>query len=198
MSARAVILVLKSLYGGVAFGLVTAVVCWLSWDPSLLVAQPYIAPAREYKVKGVFLYSFGRYVEWPAIDEAPDFVIGVLGDSLIDSTLAGVAQKKELKGKRIKIRQFARPDNIEFCHILFISHVVSAEDEQQALQIASGQGMLTVGETTEFTSRGGCIGFLVDGETIRFQINVTATKAERLQLDAKLLRIGEVVSFPAQ
>jgi hypothetical protein len=159
-------------------------------------AQEVIDAAREYQVKGVFLYSFGRYVEWPGDVHRDRFVIGVLGESKIHSTLAQVARRKTLKGQRIQIVRFDSPEQIEGCRILFISRAVSQEEELAALRTVRGQGVLVVGETPEFTHRGGGIGFQVHGSTVRFQINLAVTKEEDLQLDAKLLTIGEVVSFP--
>src|SRR5450432_1916809 len=47
-------------------------------------AQEAIDPRKEYNVKAVSLYAFGRYVTWPetAFQTADSpFVIGVLGDN---------------------------------------------------------------------------------------------------------------------
>jgi len=159
-------------------------------------AQEFIDPAREYKVKGVFLYSFGRHVKWPADVEAERFVIGVLGESRITATLAEIAKKKQLKGRRIEIAEFNSAGEIKPCQILFISRSVELEDEQAALRLVRGKRVLVVGETSEFTRRGGGISFQVDASAIRFQINIAVTRAAGLQLDAKLLKIGKTVSFP--
>ena len=38
---------------------------------------------NEYSVKAVFLYSFGRYIEWPENtfhNESDPFVIGIVGE----------------------------------------------------------------------------------------------------------------------
>jgi len=76
-----------------------------------VIVQEVINPDREASVKAVFLYSYGRYVTWPATFPAKggpgkiedDFVIGVLGDSAVIDKLERIAKKRTISGRPIRL-----------------------------------------------------------------------------------------------
>ena len=91
-------------------------------DPA--TAPPPASPS-EYTVKAVFLYSFGRFVQWPAKTFANDsepFVIGMAGEDPFGRALDEIAAKKTIQDRHIAIRRFAAPDDYRGpCQILFVS-----------------------------------------------------------------------------
>jgi hypothetical protein len=50
--------------------------------------------------------------------------------------------------------------------------------------------VLTVGEGTQFTRRGGMIGFTLMDNKVRFAVNLAAVDAAKLALSAQLLRLA--------
>ncbi|MFY9255119.1 MAG: YfiR family protein [Fuerstiella sp.] len=56
----------------------------------------------EYNVKAVYLYNFGRYVEWPAFESMSTnaFHIGVFGQSNLLPPLQKLARYKKVVDKR--------------------------------------------------------------------------------------------------
>ena len=153
--------------------------------------------SSEYTVKAVFLYSFGRYVQWPETtfkNTADPFVIGVAGEDSFGGALDEIAAKKTIQERRIVVRRFASPDEYrQPCHILFVSRVLS--DEQQAALVAKTQGkpVLVAGESPGFAERGAVVNFIVDGDRIRFELNVNTARQAQLRMDAKLLSLGKPV-----
>ena len=53
--------------------------------------------AQTYRMHSVFIYSFTRYVQWPAAYNQGDFEILVLGDSPILEELKAMAQAKKVR-----------------------------------------------------------------------------------------------------
>jgi hypothetical protein len=156
-----------------------------------------INPQYEYNVKAAFLYSFGRYVEWPkdAFEERSGaFVIGVCGEDPFGQVLDRIAQSKTIQGRHIIIQKMATTEELQPCHILFISRSISIPEQITIINKTRDKATLLVGEVPKFAERGGGINFFLEGGTVRFEINVEAIRQEKLLLDAKLLNLGRKVS----
>jgi hypothetical protein len=156
-----------------------------------------INPQYEYNVKAAFLYSFGRYVEWPKeafADRSGAFILGVCGEDTFGQILDRIAQSKTIQGRRIIIQRMATIEELQPCHILFVSRSIPPAQQIAIINKMRDKGTLLVGEVPGFAERGGGINFFLEGGTVRFEINVEAVRQEKLLLDAKLLNLGKKVS----
>jgi hypothetical protein len=157
-------------------------------------AEPAVTLPGEYTVKAVFLYSFGRYCEWPqtAFDSASSpFVIGLLGEDSFGGAIDDIAAKKTLQERRIVVRRFASVDDYrEPCQILFVSHSVSPDQQAAVIEKVGHSAVLVIGETPGYAERGATANFMVDGDRIRFEINIVNARRAQLRMDAKLLSLG--------
>jgi hypothetical protein len=159
---------------------------------SSAVAQD-VVQQREYNVKAVSLYAFGRYVTWPeTVFAGPTspFIIGVLGGNPFGDALSRIAAKKNLNGRPIEVRELKSPDEGAACHIVFITRTVTQDLEAKVFQQYSGKPVLLVGETPGFAERGGIINFYQSGANVRFELNPERGVQSSLSLDAKLLSLG--------
>lgn len=150
---------------------------------------------REYDLKAVFLLNFGQFVDWPPADLADDdlpFVIGVLGKDPFGTTLDALVQSEMVRNRRITIRRYGSVDEIERCHILFISQS-ERERMGRILDALRGRSILTVGDVPEFSNRSGMILFTVVDNRLRLKINVAETEAAHLTISSKLLRQADLV-----
>lgn len=156
-------------------------------------AEPQ-APA-EYQVKAAFLYDFVKFVEWPAEalsnDRAP-IIVGVLGKDPFGSMLDDVILGKAINGHRIQILHTNSVQDLKVCQIAFIS---SSEVKRLPKILAGlrGSSILTVGEADHFAQLGGMIQFTLEGNKVRFAINVDAAERARLKVSSKLLSLATVV-----
>jgi hypothetical protein len=152
----------------------------------------------EYTVKLAYLCNFGRYVVWPAnADSEKDrgvWVIGVLGDAPFGEAVNELtASGRKINGRSVTVRHFASLDEYQPCHILFVVKTVPSDQQEAAIKMLRGQPVLLVGETADFTTKGGCISFYKEGENVRFEVNLDAIRVCRLQLSSKLLGLAKVV-----
>ncbi|MGA2799357.1 MAG: YfiR family protein [Thermoguttaceae bacterium] len=155
-----------------------------------------INPQYEYNVKAAFLYSFGRYVEWPkdAFDERSGaFVVGICGEDPFEQILDRIAQSKTIQGRRIIIQRMATIEELRPCHILFVSHSIPPAQQITIINKMRDKPTLLVGESPGFAERGGGLKFFLEGGTVRFEINVEAIRQQKLLIDAKLLNLGKKV-----
>lgn len=161
-----------------------------------LGAMPASTPSPEYQVKAVFLFNFAQFVEWPAPafagGNAP-LVIGVLGEDPFGAYLDGLVQNEKIGEHPMVVRRLPDADMAADCHILFLSGSLTGRTEQIIHQL-KGRGVLTVGDTDNFSRLGGMVRFVTENGKIRLRINVTAAKAAGLTISSKLLRWATIVT----
>jgi hypothetical protein len=167
--------------------------CVFSIAGCVASAQPQ-APT-EYQIKAAFLYNFVKFVGWPAEtlsnDRAP-IVVGVLGKDPFGSALDDVILGKAVDGHPIQILRTNSLQDLKACQIAFISSS-EAKRLSEILTGLRGSSVLTVGEADHFAQLGGVIQFTLEGNKVRFAINVDAAERARLKVSSKLLSLATVV-----
>ena len=170
--------------------------CWLAAHASARQPEPS-GLSGEYAVKAAFLYSFGRYIEWPEDtfrNASEPFVIGIVGKDSFDAALNEIAAKKTIQERQIVVRRFATPDQYQQpCHILFVSRSLPKDQQTALIRKTRKTAMFVVGETPGFAENGGGANFYLDGDQVRFEINVATARQSQLRMDAKLLNLGKPV-----
>ena len=152
----------------------------------------------EYEVKAAFINNFARFVEWPDSafsDAAGPVVIGILGDDPFGQTFDIIVSGKHAQGRPIRVTRYAGRADIDTCHILFIS--ASEEHNLDAiLQDVGRRPVLTVGDTERYARRGCIANLFLEGERVRFRVNVDAVERSGLMISARLLRLAHIVHDP--
>ncbi|MDX1483906.1 MAG: YfiR family protein [Alphaproteobacteria bacterium] len=145
---------------------------------------------REYQIKAAFLYNFAILTEWPEARSDTAFRICVAGANPFGASLRALAGKK-VKGRRIVPRQVTNLGEARRCDILFVE---TAADYGDLLEDLRDAPVLTVSSTPGFTRRGGIIGFTVEGNRLRFEVNLTAARRAGVVLRSRLLRLAKIVA----
>lgn len=149
----------------------------------------------DYQVKAAYVYNFGKFVKWPAsytASQASSFPICVLdGDpfgSVLQSTLAG----ETIGARPVTVKRLPKPQDATGCYILFIN---STEDSHlKGILGAIGQAsVLTVSDMPDFSKRGGMIQFVLEGERVRFEINLRNAEGAGLAVTSDLLKVAVAV-----
>jgi hypothetical protein len=163
----------------------------------MLLALPgrAAAPPGEYQVKAVYLFNFGRFVEWPPrVFEAADtpFVIGIFGDDPFGATVDEVVRGEKVGTRPIVVERFRDTAAIGRCHILFIGRV-DAPRLDEALAAVRGRSVLTVTDVDGAERQGAIIVLYNQNNRIRMRINLPQARASDLVISSKLLRPAEVI-----
>ena len=157
-----------------------------------LLAMPLRAqPVTEQDVKAVFLYKFTNFVEWPdaAWQGSGPFRFCVAAGkemtAIIERTLAG----EKVKGRAVETKVITAADEAHDCHILFIGRTENARAPALLAGVRT-LPVLTVGESDDFVTSGGVIGFVVVDNRVRFDINLENAKRGGLTLSSRLLQVA--------
>jgi hypothetical protein len=153
------------------------------------ILQAQAPKASEFQVKAAYLFNFGRFVQWSDPGTSETFEICVLGSdpfgSALDSTLAGGT----IAGKNVTAKRIARPQDVNSCRVLYIS---SSEEGRlrEDLQALDKARVLTVSDIPGFSERGGMIGFVSEGNRVRFDVNLDSAAGAGLTLSSELLKVA--------
>lgn len=165
---------------------------------TLVVLTPSVQAKEqsiEYKIKAAYLYNFSIFTDWPeevAFAKQKTFSICILGEDPFGSVITPIKNKKVHK-QSIKLLYFSQIDaDVGQCKILFIAET-DAYRVQSILLALSDNNILTVGESKNFATSGGMIGFVIQDGRVQFQINKQAAKSAQLKFDPRLLKLGQVV-----
>ena len=156
-------------------------------------------PSQEYEVKAAYILNFTRYVEWPAdafgSAQAP-IVIGVLGRNpfgpLLGQTIAG----RTSQGRPIELLELEGVADAAACHAVFLSLEEWRPHPEVLAQLAR-RGLLTIGEGDDFARRGGVLGFVPVGQTVRFGVNLEAARQAGLRISSRMLALAVAIHDPA-
>jgi hypothetical protein len=118
-------------------------------------------------------------------------VVGVLGDDPFDGYLDETVRGEKLNAHPLVVQRYRRPGEIRTCHVLFISRS-EADRLEQVFTTVRGRAFLTVGDTDDFTARGGMIRLATERKKIRLHVNMNAVKTANLTLSAKLLGVATI------
>jgi hypothetical protein len=160
--------------------------------PVLEAQQPKVP---EYQVKATYLYNFGRFVQWPpnaTAAKGDSFSICILGQDPFGATLDSTVAGEMLDGKPLAVKRISTARNAGECRILFISS--TEENHLKEILVALDEsGILTVSDMPAFSRRGGMIQFVLEGDRVRFEINLTKVETAKLTLSSELLKVATTV-----
>lgn len=150
----------------------------------------------EYEVKGAFLVNFARLTRWPEAtfqELQQPIVLGVVGEADQVDAIERSTRDSRVRDHPIEVERVSSAREAARSHVLFVTDSY-ADRAGEMIRATRGGGVLTVGESEEFTRSGGIINFFTRDDRIRFAINRGAAEAAGLKLSAQLLRLGKIVS----
>lgn len=148
--------------------------------------------ATDYSVHANVIYHFTKYVDWPAKSKSDDFIIGVIGETMLFDELKKITSNKKAGNQRIVVRRFSPSQTTYDCHILFLS-----EEESGSLKKITARtendAVLLVCEKKGAASKGACISFNVVSDRLKLEINKNNIDQRGLSIANELLRLGTLV-----
>lgn len=179
------------------------------------------AQKTEYDIKAAFIYNFIKFIDWSESKHASQsstnkkepIRIGVLGKNPFGSAFEPIINK-EIQGRKIQLVEFksfhdfclgysskekameayqeAYFETLRRCEILFICDT-EKDYRQELLLMVSGHAVVTLSDLDGFIENGGMIGFLVENNKVRFEINLDNVHKENVKIGSQLLGLAKRV-----
>ncbi len=153
-------------------------------------AAPQGRKATEADVKAAYLFNFGKFIKWPPASNSAGsaFTICILGRDPFGPVLDATVSGERINGKNASVRRIDSVRQVQSCQILFISS--SEESRLKTLLPELNPGVLTVSDVPHFLDRGGMVQFVLDGNRVRFEVNLAAAEKAGLTLSSELLKVA--------
>lgn len=163
---------------------------------ALAASAPAAAPSpAEYEVKAAFLFNFAKFVEWPEQsfpDPSAPFRVCLLGDSPFTPQLERVLKDKTVHDRPLSVKRIQHAAEAAGCQMLFVAPSEGARLDA-VLAAVKDAPVLTVGDVERFAQRGGMIGFTLESQKVRFNINPAPASASGLKISSQLLKLAKIV-----
>ena len=161
----------------------------------LLCSFSFPAPEgdEEYGIKAAFIYQFTNYIDWDSLIPGDEFIVGVFGSSPVNEQLTEIARTKTVRGKKIVVRQYNKPEDIGPCHILFIPRKTQFPFSDILDKVGS-KGTLTVTEKEGYAKKGAGINFIEVDDKLKFEANPKSISAAGLKASSQLLKLAVIVN----
>lgn len=152
------------------------------------------AQAPEYQIKAAMLANFAFFVEWPTTafsTAGSPFVACVLGNDPFGPWLKHELGEK-VGGRRVEIRYLEKAESAPECHMVFISRSEQPRLKPVLNSLRNTNALLVsdASDITDFCRNGGMIGFVMEGQKVRFDLNAGAAAKAGLKIDSKLKRVS--------
>lgn len=168
---------LKPLVGAVVLACASASLC----------AAAETTPDRHAQMTAAYVFNFVKFVEWPPGAVAEELVVCFVGAPEVRAALAASVGSKQAamsaaRTKNLVARDVPAGASLEECQVIFLSGNKAAIPKHRAA--------LTIGESDDFTLRGGIIRLYTESNRLRFIINVDNAKQEGIQVSSNLLKLA--------
>ncbi len=151
--------------------------------------------AQDAKFRAIYIFNFTKYMKWPDDMEkmSDPFKIGILGDSPVKMELMKIAAVRKVKGVRnIEIKQYNTVEELERCHIIYISKNASPKLIAAAKRV-DRKGVLTVTHGPDLARKGSCINFVTVGTNQKFELNQARLKRQGIMVVNTFLDLAILV-----
>jgi hypothetical protein len=162
---------------------------------SLSITHARAETATAAELKAAFVFNFATFTVWPedALPAAAPLQLCVIGDSAVAQALERSARaRREIEGHRVVVRKMDAGGPVRSCHVLYAGGLV-AKRATELLDSVKGIAVLTVSDLSTFTQLGGTAHLFIEGERMRFAVNVESAQRFRLRLSSRLLSLAKLV-----
>ncbi|MBN2348909.1 MAG: YfiR family protein [Bacteroidales bacterium] len=152
----------------------------------MVFSTSIIVKSQIYEQQAMFIYNFSRLIKWPSASNDGDFVIGIVGNNNMYTSMQEYMTSKKVGAQKIVVKKYNTPEDILPCEIL----VVAADKKSKMPQIMSkiqGMNILVIGENESLLDSGASIAFTVVDNKLKFQLNMESASKRNLVVSKSLM-----------
>jgi hypothetical protein len=142
-----------------------------------------------HEIHSMLMFNFIKYVEWPAESKAGNFVIAVVGDEDVASTIKNFYANRTVKGQNVKVLSVDNINAVNNAHVLYLSSSRSREFDA-AKEKFVGKSTLLITDKNGLGRRGSCINFQEINGKLKFEINQESISGNNLKISNQLSSMG--------
>ena len=144
----------------------------------------------ENEIKVVYLYNFIKFIKWPQEPTTSNITICLYGENTFGDAIKKLNTLKA-RNRSLEVIFPSRSESIR-CSVVFIGSSEKTNADGLLIEIDS-KPVLTVSDIENFTDKGGIIGFIKLGNTVKFDINLKQARSSNIKISSKLLELANHV-----
>jgi hypothetical protein len=145
-----------------------------------------------HEVYSMMVYNFVKYVQWPDHAEGGEFIIGVIGNNDVFTTLNTWYGGKPRGSKTYVIKKFNSAAEVADCHVVFIDKSKSGEFDAVNAKV-KGKGTLVITDKAGLGEKGSGINFKSIDNKLKFELNQKAIEASNLKVSGSLTSMAILI-----
>ena len=146
---------------------------------------------RADQFKAAYLFNFVKFVDWPAGMPQDRLLVCFLGGHGVFEALRDDIHRKKTGVRQLAAREIDTSSPLEECGALYIDAAMAPG--AAALPTLRERPILTVSDAPDFAVRDGIIGLFLEGNRLRFNINIDNAQKAGLRLRSDLLQLAASV-----
>jgi len=151
----------------------------------LFFSSNTFAQSRQiHEVYAMMMFNITKYVQWPD-NSTGDFVIGVIGNDEIYTTLNSWYNGKPKGSQTYRIKSFKTAADVQNCSVVFIDKSKKGEFET-VKEMSKGKGVLIMTDANGLGAKGSNINFTTVDNKLKFELNQKAFEASNLKVSGSL------------
>jgi hypothetical protein len=152
--------------------------------PARIAAREQADTVPDVAVKAALLYSFAKFVQWPALQTGAPILVCVVGSRAIADAVSITVLGQSIDGHLLNL--WPSDDSAKWpgCNLLFVA-------SSEIGHAAGGLKNLRTEPVLTVSDRSGEL--YVEGGRMRFAINVEAAERSGLHLSSRLLGLARIV-----
>jgi hypothetical protein len=144
-----------------------------------------------HEIHSQMMYNFIKYVQWPNETEGGEFVVGVMGDDVLN-TLKQWYDGKPKGSKKYVIKKITSPGEAATCSVVYLGRSKSNQFEEIKNTI-SGKPVLTITNGNGLAQKGSCINFKVIDGKLKFEMNQGTLTNSNLKVSGQLVSMAILI-----
>lgn len=155
---------------------------------ALLMSFNGLVHAQErptHEIHAAMLFNFVKYVQWPDEGTAGEFVVGVIGDENVFTTLQKWYDGKPKGSKKYVIKKLGSAEESASCQVVYIGKSKN-RDFDTVKTNTLGKSILTITDGNGLGQKGSCINFKVIDGKLKFELNQATVNASNLKVSSQL------------
>lgn len=144
------------------------------------------------EIQAQMIYNFLKYIQWPNETEAGEFVVGVMGEEDVFTTLKNYYDGKPRGAKKFVVKKLASADEAGTCSVVYLGKSKSKEFENIKNGV-SGKSILTITDSFNLGAKGSCINFKVVDGKLKFEMNQASLSGAALKVSTQLTSLAIVI-----
>lgn len=144
-----------------------------------------VAQRPMHEIHSMMVYNFMKYVNWPSSSTQGDFVIGVMGDDDVYSTLNQWYSGKPKGSQKIVIKKINNAAEAKTCQVVYMAKGKSNAFGELKSTL-NGMSTLVITDKPGLGQKGSGINFKTEGGKLKFEMNQNAIAKANLKVSSQL------------